>query len=185
MNRVIFEKNLQSLEFQRNVFLGISILLAIGTIILSSFLFFKRERIIIVPPVIEKEFWVDSQSVSPTYLEQLGLFLGQLLLGKSSQSAASQRSILLRHVDPAYAGALKQRLIEEEEILTKQNASYVFYPVDIKVNPSEMSLTLIGDRQLFVNGKQISSAREDYTLQFSYLGSRLLLKGITSESKGR
>lgn len=183
MNRLVFEKSLQFLEFQRNVLIAISLLMAIGVIILSSFLFLKQERIIIVPPVIEKECWVDSNNVSPTYLEQLGLFLGQLLLGKSSQSAASQRSVLLRHADPSYSGALKQRLIEEEEVLRKQNASYVFYPIDIKVDTAQMSLTLIGDRLLFVAGKQVSSEREEYTLYFSLLGSKMLLKGITSNRK--
>ncbi|MFI5342786.1 MAG: type IV conjugative transfer system protein TraE [Chlamydiales bacterium] len=183
MNRPVLEKSLHFLEFQRNILVTISLLMAIGVIILSSFLFLKRERIIIAPPVIEKEFWVDSHHVSPSYLEQLGLFLGQLLLGKSSQSAPSQRSILLRHADPSFVGMLKQRLIEEEEILKKQNAAYVFYPMDVKVDSSQMSLTLLGDRLLFVAGKQVSSEREEYTLYFSLLGSKMLLKGITSNSK--
>lgn len=185
MNQIMFEKTIKFLEYQRNVLLSISIFLSIGTIILSSFLFLKRERIVIVPPVIERDFWIESDKVSASYLQQMGLFLGQLLLNKSSQSAASQRSVLLRYVDPAYFGVLKQRLIEEEEILTKQNASYVFYPIDIKVNQPEMSLKLVGERLLFVNGKQLSSDQEDYTFFFSYLGSKLFLKSITSEQKNK
>ena len=133
MSHIFLEKNVKFLLFQRNVFVAFSFLLILVVLVLSSFLFFKQERVIIVPPVIEKEFWVDAKHVSPTYLEQFGYFLGQLLLAKSSQSAASQRSIVLRHTDPSYAGILKQRLIEEEEVLKKQSTSYVFYPVEIRL----------------------------------------------------
>ena len=183
MNKSFFENHLGFLLFQRNFLLSISFLLAIALIVLTSFLFFKQERIVIVPPVVEKEFWVDYQGVSPTYLEQFGYFLSQLLLAKSPQSASNQRTVLLRHVDPSYAGILKKRLIEEEEQLKKQNASYVFYPVDIKIDPKQMSLLLIGDRQIHVSGKEISSARESYLLRFSYSGSRLLLKEVITEGK--
>ncbi len=184
MNQTFFEKNLKFLMFQRNIFAFLSFFLAVALILCGTLLFFKRERIIIAPPVIEKEFWVDQKSVSPTYLEQYGYFLGQLLLTKSAQSAVTQRSAILRHTDPSYAGILKQRLIEEEEILKKQSASYVFYPIDIKVHLDTMSLLLTGDRVIFMGGKQISSEQEGYLLKFSFEGARLLLKEISAQKKG-
>jgi conjugal transfer pilus assembly protein TraE len=183
MSHLFLEKNIKFLLFQRNVFMALSFLLVLIVLVLSTFLFFKQERIVIAPPVIEKEFWVDAKHVSPTYLEQFGYFLGQLLLAKSSQSAASQRSIILRHTDPGYAGILKQRLIEEEEVLKKQSTSYVFYPVEIKVNPEQMSLLLIGDRLVFIGGKEASKEREGYILRFNYTGSRLLLKEVILDKK--
>src|SRR3984957_5845880 len=135
MKRELLEKNSEYLLFQRNIFAALSLLLAITLILLSALLFLKRERILVVPPVIEKEFWVDGKNISPTYLAQFGYFLGQLLLSKSSYSAASQRHLILRHADPAFVGILKHKLIEEEETLEKQNASYTFFPVSIQTNP--------------------------------------------------
>ncbi len=180
MKKEHLDNALKTLTFQRNIFVGLSFLLSSGVIVLSLFLFTKSEKIIITPPVIEKEFWVDGKAVSPTYLEQYGCFLGQLLLGKSVQSAHTQRTVLLRHADPTFAGALKNKLMEEEETLRKQNSSYVFYPIEVKVDPYKKEVILIGDRLLFVAGKQISQERESYLLSFSYLGSRLLLNGISN-----
>jgi len=185
MSRLFLEKNLHYLLFQRNILAALAFLLVLALLILSVFLFIKQERVIVVPPVIEKEFWVDAQQVSPTYLEQFGYFLGQLLLSKSPQSAVAQRSVLLRHTAPAYAGMLKQRLIEEEEILKKQSASYVFYPIDIKVNMDQMSLLLTGDRVVFIGGKEVCQEKEGYILRFSYSGSRLLLTEVEAEKKGQ
>lgn len=180
MNRAFLEKSSQYLRFQRNIFAALTLLLSGSLILMSCFLFLKRERVIITPAVVEKEFWVDGRSVSPTYLEQFGYFLGQLLLGKSSYSAPSQRILLLRHTDPQFAHTLRQKLIEEEEILKKQNASYTFFPVLVQVNQDRKEVLLEGDRVFFVSGKQVSSEREGYILSFNLTGSRLLLSGVTS-----
>ncbi|CAF24147.1 type IV conjugative transfer system protein TraE [Candidatus Protochlamydia amoebophila] len=181
MERIFFERNLNHLLVQRNFLVGLSLTLLMGVILAVSFLCFKTERIIIVPSTIEKEFWVDAHSVSATYLEQFGLFLGQLLLTKSSYSADLHRNILCRHTEPQYLALLKQRLMEEEETLKKQNASYVFYLNNVHVNPKELTVTLLGDRQFFLAGQQTTLESCGYTLHFNYSGARLLLKGITQE----
>jgi len=184
MNRKFAEQSLQYMRFQRNIFAALALFLAIAMIPLCGFLFLKRERIIIAPPVIEKSFWVDRSKVSPTYLEQYGYFLGQLLLGKSAHSAPAQRSLLLRHTSAQFVGALKQKLLEEEEMLKKQNASYTFFPTAVHVNPTTNEVKLEGDRVFYVSGKQVSSDKESYILKFVFSGSRLLLTEVTASAKG-
>ena len=53
----------------------------------------NRERIVIVPPVINQAFWVNSQTVSPEYLSQISSFLVQLRLNMTPSSAEYQRDI--------------------------------------------------------------------------------------------
>jgi conjugal transfer pilus assembly protein TraE len=178
VNSKILETSLSSLYFQRNILAAISIILCLSIVILSCFLFLKRERVIISPPVIEKSFWIDSNSISPTYLEQFGVFMGQLLLNKSAQSSAEQRSIILRHTDPSFSGLMRQRLLEEEEMLKKQNAAYTFYPISVKVDMGKMEVILRGERIVFAGPKQVSSKLETYVLKFIYEGSRLFLQEV-------
>lgn len=181
MKSDFYKKNISYLEFQRNVFFALSIILSFSICALSIFLFWKNERIIVTPPYIEKEFWVDNNHVSPTYLEQFGSFLGQLILSKSAKSSVSQRNVIMRHVDPSYSGILNKRLQEEEKVLHDENASYVFFPHDIRVNVSTLEVFLTGERTTYVSGHPLSTSKEGYRLQFSSRGARLLLNGIISE----
>jgi conjugal transfer pilus assembly protein TraE len=126
---------------------------------------------------------MDGSGVSATYLEQFGVFLGQLLLNKSSQSASEQRNIILRHTEPAFLGLMKQRLIEEEEMLKKQSSSYTFYPIEITIDLKRMEVKLTGDRIAFAGAKTVSSKRETYILSFVYDGYRLFLKGVEALEK--
>ncbi len=145
---------------------------------MSAFLFFKQDRVIVIPPVVEKAFWVDQSSVSPTYLEQFGCFIGQLLLGKSEASASLHRDIVLRHTDPIFIGHLKKQLQEEEALLGKQGSSYVFYPERIETDVKNLKVLLVGERCVFVEDKMISTTKEEYVLGFAYSGGRLLLRSL-------
>jgi conjugal transfer pilus assembly protein TraE len=182
MNSEIHKHSLRYLLFQRNVLLALIGIVSISLAIVSSFLFFKSERIVIVPPVVEKEFWIDSSNISVTYLEQFGYFLGELLLTKSAQSAPYQRTIILRHTDPRFSTYLQKKLVDEEQTLEKEHASYVFYPTGIYTEIRSKEVTLTGERTTYVSGKAVSTAKEGYTLSFAFQGSRLLLTGITEKA---
>ncbi|MFI5343139.1 MAG: type IV conjugative transfer system protein TraE [Chlamydiales bacterium] len=185
MNSEIQKISHRSLLFQRNAFLALSGLLSISLIVTTVFLFWKSERIIVVPAVIEKEFWVEPNNVSATYLEQLGYFLGELSLTKSAQSAPLQRAIILRHTDPAFSTELQKKLIEEEKRLDKEKASYVFFPVTVHTDMGRKEVLITGDRTIYVSGKAVSTDRESYLLSFNIQGSRLLLKGITAKEASK
>lgn len=180
MNSQFLEQNLKSLNFQRNILITLSLIMSVSLAVLSFFLFTKQERIIVTPAIIEKEFWVEGNRISASYLEQFGLFIGQLLLSNSAQSASSQRTAILRHTDPAYINILRKRLLEEEEMLKKQSAAYVFFAEKILVDPQSMQVNLTGERQTYAGGKQVSSNKESYRLTFGYVGSQLLLKSVSA-----
>ena len=178
MNSDTHRRSLQFLLFQRNVFAGLALLLSVALVLMAAFLFTKRERVIISPPVVEQSYWLDSRSVSPTYLEQFGSFLSQLLLSKSASSASAQRHVLLRHTDPSFATALAQKLHTEEQKLTEEAASYVFFPSTIEADPSTFTVKLTGERVFYAKGKRLSAAEESYILYFQYRAGRLVLSGL-------
>lgn len=182
MKLSFYVENSRSLLFQRNVLLAFSGILLISLMVLTCLLFFKRERIVIVPPVVEKTFWVDSHTISATYLEQFGHFIAQLLLAKSDKTAPLQREVVLRHTDPRFVGLLSKKLLEEEAILREQQASYTFYAEKIDVDQKKLRVVIFGERALFSEDRKISSEKERYALQFAYSGSRLLLISIEKES---
>jgi conjugal transfer pilus assembly protein TraE len=180
MKSSIFEENFIAMRKQRNFLLVICCLLIFPLILVSSFLFSRAHRIVIVPPIVEKEFWVEPNTVSATYLEQFGSFLGQLLLTKSSYTAETQKKILLKHVDPLYSHTLIERLDKEQELLARDQSSYVFYVTGIEVSSNTYRVLLMGNRIFSVSGKVLSEEKESYVLEFNYRGGRLLLSGLES-----
>jgi len=185
MNEIIRDYTLRSISVQRNIFLAITFILLLLTLILSLLLFSKSEKVIIVPSTVEKEFWVEGSLVSPTYLEQIGCFVGDLLLTRSPASAEMQLAILMRHTDPSFASTLRTKLSAEAAKLTKDNASYVFFRTKVVVDPYKSIVTLEGDRTLFLRDKILSTSRESYLLGFSNHNGCLLLTSVERGEVGR
>ena len=183
MDANIYVSKLLKLIKQQRILLPAVLVLAATQFLSIIFLFCKKERVVLVPPLISQVMWVDRYQVSQTYLQQMGLFMGQLLLSNSAESVKLQMDTILRFVHPAAYTTMRQYLIGEEEHLKKQQGSYHFNVHATEINPKTHSITLTGDRESFVGGKRIDQARESYTLTFKMNHGRYLLTRCQKEEK--
>lgn len=173
------EKRLTNLNFQRNSLLGLSAVL-MGVVFLQTILlFFKNDRVIIMPPETKQSFWVEGNRFSPVYLEEQGLYFAHLLLDVSVSNILSQGEILLRYVDPKYHGDFKKRLLEDEQRLKKDNLSLMFTPIECEVFPDHLMVELTGDLNGYVGNKKVTTNRETYRFEFSNHKGRLFLKKMS------
>jgi conjugal transfer pilus assembly protein TraE len=92
-------------------------------------------RTVVVPPSIDKTFWVTRDKASSEYLEQMGSFIAWLVLDVTPASIDWKKEILLGYVEPEQYGPLKTRQDVEAERLKRINAATVFAPQQLV--PSE------------------------------------------------
>jgi conjugal transfer pilus assembly protein TraE len=177
MKSLLQKSRLNYLVKQRNGYLVLASGLLILCFILSllCFYFNGRERVIVVPPRIERSFWVTQNELSPEYLSEMTTFFAYLRLNTTPQSADSQRQLLLRYVDPRYFGILNTQLIQEHDRLVARHISSAFYPVTVQVNTQKMSATIIGDLMSMVGKETVASQRIAYQVQYRYEQGRLLV----------
>ena len=83
-----------------SVSLLLNVILAVGLTALD-----KEDRVVVLPAEITKSFWLDADSVSPEYLEQMGLFALQLALNNSPETFEHNQRKLLQYVSPEQRGA--------------------------------------------------------------------------------
>ncbi len=137
-----------------------------------------REKIVIVPPTIEKSFWVSAQSVSPEYLSEMTEFFANLRLNITPESAQLQSETILRYTDPQYYDLLKQELVKEADKVSDQHLSVAFFPVNIKVDTKNLKGIITGDITSIVGDERIPSKRVSYLISYRYDNSRLLVKSF-------
>lgn len=101
MDNSILKKGTEKLVAQRNCFLFFSAALSIAVILLSVLLFFKNERIVVVPTT-GSSFWIEDERVSSGYLEKMGLFLSDLLLNRTPSDVEKKNQIILEYVHPTF-----------------------------------------------------------------------------------
>lgn len=163
---------------QRNALFFLVVTLLILNFLQAIAVFFKRERVVVMPPEITQEFWVEKNRVSQSYLEEMTLFFAGLILEISAESASYKRDIILRNTVPEGYGALKTKLIEDERRLKKEHVVTSFQPNTVKIVLGKMTAEITGDLSRFVGEKRISQSRDTYSFTFLYRHGRLLIKSF-------
>jgi conjugal transfer pilus assembly protein TraE len=135
-----------------------------------------RERVVVVPPAIHKTFWVETERVSPEYLEQMGYFLAQLTLNVTPQSVEHQSRLLLQYAAPASWGDLRTAMAANAERIKRDGASTVFSPQDLQVDERTQRVGLRGLLTTFISDRRVSEVSKGYAIELQYAGGRIFLK---------
>jgi len=179
--QIAYQKSrLQQLIAQRNGYLVLAAGLMVLTVLLALGLLrlIGRERVVVVPPIVEQAFWVDAKAISPSYLSQMTVFFAQLRLNMTPSSAAYQRDTLLRYTDPQYYGDFKNELVAEADHLTQTHTSLVFYPVEVAVDAPHLTATITGDFSATVGNMPLPVQRLTYQLVYRYTQGQLWLRSF-------
>lgn len=178
MKLSLYTSKIHQLIEQRNALVLVAIALGLSNVGLVVLLTFKAERVILVPPQIQRSFWVEGSKVSAAYLEEMALFFSYQLLDVTPSSAACQREIALRYVVADFHNALKKRLITEEERYRKENLSTSFKVCEVVVTPNTRTVKLTGDLVSYVGGQKIKQSREIYSIRFRVSSGRYLIESF-------
>ncbi len=144
------------------------------------------ERTVIVPPGLNKSFWVTNSKASSDYLEQMGSFVAWLILDVSPATIDWKKDALLGYVDPEEYGAMKTRQDLEAERIKRLSASTYFLPQQIVPSEDTQSVVVRGRLRTQINGQETNSDQKAYLVRFRYAGGRIHLqtfKEIVDEQK--
>lgn len=134
-----------------------------------------RERVVIVPPVIEKPLWVTSSQVSPEYLIDMSKYFSILRLNVTTSNAVSQRDDLLRYVAPEHYNDIKTELLLEADKLKKSHISTAFFPINVDVDTKKLLARVTGDMHSSVGDIHLPIQHVTYEISYKYQNGRLII----------
>jgi conjugal transfer pilus assembly protein TraE len=181
MLKKFLDNNITQVIKQRNSFLLFGLGMFITNVILASSILMQSEKIILVPPQIDKTVWLRGTEVSEEYLEEMSIFLIDLLLDQTPSNSAYKRDMLLKYVDSSQYNVILQRLLEQEEYMREHEVSTDFSPISIKVDAGKKEAVIEGELITFVADKKVSNEKTSYLLSFEVKGTKLYLSGFKQE----
>ena len=160
---------------QRNMSLIFGVGMLLCNIVLCFGLMFKTEKVVLVPPEINKTFWVTNKEVAPEYLEVMGRFLGQMLLNQSPSSAKHNRDILLKYVSPKFYGALNHKLMKQEKYMLSNDLATRFSLHEIEASTDTNKVVLTGEQTSYIAQKEVKKELVSYEITFDHNGLKYLV----------
>lgn len=138
----------------------------------------RTHRETLIPPTINKTFWVEDDKVSPEYLEQMGVYLIQLALNRTPSNAVSQIDELLKYVAPQSYPELKKQLHSDALRQKEDNITIVFFPRHVTVDSGLQAVLFEGVTKKWIGDKPVGSDMKRYIIKFGYQG-RVFLEDIS------
>ncbi len=178
MNQQVLSDNYNRTLRERNRLLMGFVLSGTLSLLLGFSVFYLvgRERIVVVPPIVNRDFWVGTDTVSDSYLEQMSEFFSSLLLNVNPNSFKTRAEHLLQHVAPNAYPQLKMQLVERQLELERRAMSTAFYPLSFKVDRHKLLVELKGELKILVGNSAIESQIKTYHINFSQHQGRLYIQ---------
>ena len=146
----------------------------------------RTVRTILVPPEINKTFWVDGRSIAPEYLEQMGSWVISQYATVSPSTVDFQSNNLLKYVHPSIHGELAIRFKMGANRLRSENMAKIFQPREVRISEKGQSVAFIGSQTTWLGDKRVPNDEiKAYLVSFDYDGSRVYIKELreTNPSK--
>lgn len=160
-------------------FLRMTVATLLVIIVVEGFVLLKTlglEKIVIVPPAINKSFWLSGTEVSKDYLEQMAYWYAGLVLNATPATGEYQKQMFLRYATPSDVGRLTTEAATRLEYLAKNSASTLFTVEALTTNEGLMKVALTGGLSTFVGEKRIENRRTNFVIGFAFINGRLYVK---------
>lgn len=139
------------------------------------------ERVVLVPPTIERTFWVENGVVDTEYLHQMAGFVAWLTLDVTPASIDWKTKTLRNWADPLEYGALEERQNLESTRLKRMNGATYFAVRSLEADPKRLTVRLVGQLHTMVNGVETSARQTRFVVTFAFRSGRLHLKSLKEE----
>ena len=174
-----FTKHQNDLRSQRSANRALGLI--VGGLVLSQLLLLAvivsivgSERTIIVPPNIDRKFWVTKDKASREYLEEMAGYVSWLVLDVTPSTVDWKRNVLLNWVAPDQHATMKSKMDLEADRLRTNNASTSFLIQQFTADEAKQSVLITGRLRRQINGTDIGDPEtRAYLAQFQYAGGRV------------
>lgn len=144
----------------------------------------QTQKVIILPPRVDKEFWVSGNEVSNAYLEQVGLYIADRLLSVSSENVDFSLNTIMPFMttEPQLIKAIKDKFIEFTRIIKVNNISQIFYPVKVDIKKDE--LIIDGTLKKLTGNVLMSETKPKLKLKYTINNGRFVILNIELTEQG-
>ncbi len=158
---------------QQNRFLWTAVgglIAALVLVLLVAWTGMGSNRTTIVPPKIEKSFWVTDNTASGSYIEQMAQWASFLILDVTPDNVHYKSEILLGITSPDFHGLLKQKLDQNAQRIKRENSTSSFDVKTVKSSPDKAAAIMTGLLKISINGSVVKNELRHYFAQFSLSG---------------
>lgn len=157
-----------------------------GAIVLVQILVTVRlmgsEKTILVPPEINRSFWVSGSDVSKEYLEEMAYWYAGLALNITPVVSDYQSNLFLKYAAPSEFGRLQAEMGARAEFLKKNNTSTQFAVRNVTTDEKNRRVALSGTLYTWTSDKKAGERNAVFMVGFKHMNGKLYVSDFKETS---
>ncbi len=144
-------------------------------VVISSVLSYqalKYQKIVILPPVIDKKMEITGKSVDEEYIRQFTRYIMGLLLTYSPPTVKGQYDEILLHTYPGSYTKFKQKLEDTMADIEKLSVSSAFYMQSVKVDTASHTIDIGGIKRQYSQDHRVYDGKANYRITYTVVDGR-------------
>jgi conjugal transfer pilus assembly protein TraE len=174
-------------DLRRFVFLVLTASIALNFFLVAAVIELpKGVKHELVPPLLSKTFWVGGDQFDRAHLEEMGIYVVQLMLNVTPKSVRFQGDQLLKIIDPQYHAELANQIQVNAAMVERLNVATTFMPSSYSYDPKFPNrIAVHGAFQTHFSDKTIGSSSKVYMIEFgrSVAGKMTLVRFKETSSR--
>ncbi|MBU9211636.1 type IV conjugative transfer system protein TraE [Burkholderia multivorans] len=170
----------QEIRFMRLLVAGLTVVVLIeaGAMLRLA----GAEKTVLVPPEINRSFWVSENAVSKEYLEEMAYWYAGLALNITPAVSDYQNSLFLKYAAPSEYGRLQAEMGARAEFLKKNNTATQFSVRNVTTNEKDLKVALSGTLVTWTSDKKAGERNATYLVGFKFMNGRLYVSDFKETS---
>jgi conjugal transfer pilus assembly protein TraE len=170
----------QEIRFMRLLVAGLTVVVLIeaGAMLRLA----GAEKTVLVPPEINRSFWVSGNAVSKEYLEEMAYWYAGLALNITPVVSDYQNSLFLKYAAPSEYGRLQAEMGARAEFLKKNNTATQFSVRNVTTNEKDLKVALSGTLVTWTSDKKAGERNATYLVGFKFINGRLYVSDFKETS---
>jgi conjugal transfer pilus assembly protein TraE len=174
-----FERLVKEVRFQAIIIYALLFIVLLQGIMLYRTA--SNREVIVIPPKVDKEFWVSGQSLSYAYMEQVGVYLADSLLSVSPANVdqALSRIMPFLTTDPAQVKEIRDSFAGYSKAVKENDWWQSFYPMKVIVDDKHNKIDVHGVLRK-MTGNVYVGQESNKVISFNYevRNGRLIITGV-------
>lgn len=170
----------QEIRFMRLLVAGLTVVVLIeaGAMLRLA----GAEKTVLVPPEINRSFWVSGNAVSKEYLEEMAYWYAGLALNITPAVSDYQNNLFLKYAAPSEYGRLQAEMGARAEFLKKNNTATQFSVRNVTTNEKDLKVALSGTLVTWTSDKKAGERNATYLVGFKFMNGRLYVSDFKETS---
>ena len=173
--------------FAENRMLKFTVLVLLAAVLILSVCVvtaMNKERVILVPPVINSKVMITGDSASEDYLREFTRYIINLALTYNPANARSQFSEMLAVYDPAGFPNARKELYELADKIESTRASSAFHIQSMTNNTENNQVEVLGAKMTYIGEMKADIVQTSYIVEYRFDNGKFILTRLYEKAAG-